>query len=122
VARAAQPARIAQTGLGQIPGIDRAVRPGQAARAGRPAARVAPTRPRLRLRERLAGAAEVFAGMPRDVKGILALVGLVAVLGVIRLIFAGNPEPIVPVLGFSEPVSATPFPAVTPGKPLPYRR
>jgi hypothetical protein len=111
VARAAQGGRV-----GAIPGITQT-------RAASPARVVRPARRRpLRLRARLAGALELFAGMPRDVKGILALIGLVAVLGTLRLIFAGNPDPIVPLLGFSEPLSATPSPAVIPTTVPAHRR
>ncbi|MCG6920557.1 MAG: hypothetical protein LJF15_05640 [Acidobacteria bacterium] len=70
------------------------------AAAERPAPR--PARPGLRTPP---------APLPRDVKALVAGVGLVAVLGLGWLIFGPRPQPPVPVLGY---VDATPPPVPQP--------
>ncbi|MGD8895119.1 MAG: hypothetical protein PVJ73_03705 [Acidobacteriota bacterium] len=70
------------------------------AAAERPAPR--PARPGLRTPP---------APLPRDVKALLAGVGLVAVLGLGWLIFGPRSQPLVPVLGY---VDATPPPVPQP--------
>lgn len=82
------------------------------AAAERPAPR--PARPGLRTPP---------APLPRDVKALLAGVGLVAVLGLGWLIFGPRPQPLVPVLGYMDatpPPVPEPTPAPTPPFMLPW--
>jgi hypothetical protein len=88
----------------------------QAAAAG------AAAEPSPKPRARLPGPAFRWAALGRDIKALIIGIVIVALLGLVRLFWPGQPERIVPVLGH---VDATPTPTLKPTpKPkswLPWR-